>query len=128
MFTAQDAALKVVEAREASEAKEIAEKKAKQKELKTLYKQAKDKVKESLAKALEEVKEASGKPLSTTKFEVGHRQGSPCLRTEKLTELVMEKLSDLGFRVENTSSNSKEQTKTVHYQANVWRYTITISW
>ena len=128
MFTAKDAALKVVEAREASEAKEIAEKKAKQKELKTLYKQAKDKVKESLAKALEEVKEASGKPLSTTKFEVGHRQGSPCLRTEKLTELVMEKLSDLGFRVENTSSNSKEQTKTVHYQANVWRYTITISW
>lgn len=128
MFTAKDAALKVVEAREASEAKEIAEKEAKQKELETLYKQAEEKVYVTLSKALREVEEAAGKPLSTIKFEVGHRQGLPCIRTEKVTELVMEELSDLGFRVENTSSNSKEQTTTVHYQATVWRYTITISW
>ena len=128
MFTAQDAALKVVEAREASEAKEIAEKKAKQKELKTLYKQAEEKVYVTLSKALREVEEAAGKPLSTIRFEVGHRQGSPCLRTKKLTELVMKQLSDLGFIVENTSSDSKEQTETVHFKAHVWRYTITISW
>ena len=128
MFTAKDAALKVVEAREASEAKKIAEEGAKEKELETLYKQAEEKVYITLCKALKEVEEASEKPLSTIKFEVGHRQGSACIRTKKLTELVMEKLTDLGFRVENTSSDSREQTTTVHYKANVWRYTITISW
>ena len=128
MFTAKDAALKVVEAREASEAEKKAKERAEKKQLKEAHQQAEEKVYVTLSKALREVEEAAGKPLSTIRFEVGHRQGSPCLRTKKLTELVMKQLSDLGFIVENTSSDSKEQTETVHFKAHVWRYTITISW
>ena len=125
MFTAKDAQAMVITAREVAEAIKKQEAEAEEKRAEELRQQAEEKVDESLAKALEAVEEAAGKPLSTTKFEVGHRQGSSCPRTEKLTELVMEKLSDLGYRVTNTSSESKEQTETVHYKATVWRYEIT---
>jgi tRNA G26 N,N-dimethylase Trm1 len=128
MFTAADAQAKVIEAREVAAAVKKAKERAEKRQTKKLYKEAEERLDESLAKALEAVEEAAEKPLSTVKFEVGHRQGSACPRTSKLTELVMEKLSDLGYRVRNTSSDSKEQTTTIHYQANVWRYEIQIQW
>ncbi|KKN19803.1 hypothetical protein LCGC14_0941870 [marine sediment metagenome] len=128
MFTATDAQEKVRLARKAAVAAEKTEERAEKRRAKELYKQAEERLDETLAKALEAVEEAAGKPLSSVRFEVGHRQGSPCPRTEKLTELVMEKLSDLEYRVTNISSDSKEQTDTVHYQTQVWRYKISIEW
>ena len=128
MFTAKDAQASVITAREVAEAMEKAKKRDEKRELKKARQEAEERVYATLSKALREVEEAAGKPLSTINFEVGHRQGQSCTRTEILTELVMEELSDLGYRVTNTSSDSKEQTATIHYQANVWRYTISISW
>ena len=128
MFTAGDAQAKVIEAREAVATIKEEKKIAKEKQLEKEHQRAACRVDETLTRALEKVEEAAGKPLSTVKFEVGHRAGSadPC--ASKLVELVMEKLTELNYQVENTSSDSKEKTDTVHYKAHVWRYEITISW
>ena len=128
MFTAEDAQAKVIQTREATVAKEEEKRIAKEKQLEKNHQRAKEMVDETLVRALEAVEEAAGKPLSTIQFEVGHRAGLPDLCATKLVELVMEKLIELNYKVENTSSDSKESTATAHFKAHVWRYKITIFW
>lgn len=128
MFTAGDAQAKVIQAQEAEEVIKEEKRIAEEKQLEKDHQLAEERVKETLTRALKEVTSAAKIACSSTKFKVGHHSGSPDRCISKLVELVMEKLTKLNYRVENTSSDSKESTETAHYKAHVWRYEITIYW
>ena len=128
MFTAEDAAAKVIQAREAAQIKEEEKRKAEEKKLEGYHRLAEERLPKVLAKVFEAIEEAAGEPSSTLKYPIGHRSGAPDFCKARLTELVMEKLRDLNYQVRDTSSDAKEDIRLSSFKPHVWRYELTISW